>query len=239
MNDWFRVRSVLDRIVAGVAAVLLSPVVAVLAVLIRRHDGGPAFVRVERMGKDYRPFMMWKLRSMRADGPDGRAVGPALTAQHDDRITPIGRRLRSFHLDELPQLLNVVKGDMLLLGPRPETPEFVDADEPQWKRILQIPPGIAGPTQLVVSDWERHVIADDPDGSAYASVILPVKLRIDEWYLDGCSFVRDAEVAVALLKRFLPGSQATRMRKHIYRDLPDVALAVKGGPAEWDATQDR
>ncbi|MDH4076715.1 MAG: sugar transferase [Acidimicrobiia bacterium] len=222
MSSWLRVRVVLDRLVAVVAMLVLAPVVAVLAILVKRHDGGPAFIWVERVGRDFEPFMMLKLRSMRADMPDGRARGPALTAKADERITPVGRRLRSYHLDEIPQLVNVARGDMLLLGPRPEAPEYVDEGEPRWKAVLRVPPGIAGPTQLVVSDWERHLIAADPDGSAYHDVVLPVKLAIDEWYVETMSFARDLEVAVALLKRFLPGNQPTRMRYRVSREVPEA-----------------
>jgi lipopolysaccharide/colanic/teichoic acid biosynthesis glycosyltransferase len=216
-------RLVIDRVVAMVALVVLAPLVAVFALFVRGHDGGPAFVRVERVGRGFEPFMMWKLRSMRADLPDGRASGTSLTAENDQRITPIGRRLRSYHLDEIPQLVNVARGEMLLLGPRPEAPEYVDADDDRWRALLQVPPGIAGPTQLVVSDWERRLIASDPDGPAYRDVVLPVKLAIDRWYVQTMSFRRDLEVAVALAKRFLPGSQASRMRRRVVSEVPEAA----------------
>ena len=222
MTPWVRLRFVLDRVVAAVGVVVLAPVVGVFAVMVKRHDGGPAFVRVERVGRDFEPFMMWKLRSMRADRPDGRASGTALTAENDERITPIGRRLRSYHLDEIPQLVNVARGEMLLLGPRPETPEYVDADDVRWRMLLRVPPGIAGPTQLVVSDWERRLIAADPEGSVYRDVVLPVKLAIDQWYVETMSFSRDLEVAVALAKRFLPGSQASRMRRREVSEVPEA-----------------
>jgi lipopolysaccharide/colanic/teichoic acid biosynthesis glycosyltransferase len=211
--------------------VALGPVVAVLAVLVKRHDGGPAFVRVERVGRDFKPFMMLKLRSMRADLPDGRAAGTALTAQNDERITPIGRRLRSYHLDEIPQLVNVARGEMLLLGPRPEAPEYVDNNDLRWKRLLQVPPGIAGPTQLVVSDWERHLIAADPDGPAYRDVVLPAKLAIDQWYVESMSFTRDLGVAMALLKRLLCGDEATRMRQRVAREVPGAARVGELAPS--------
>jgi lipopolysaccharide/colanic/teichoic acid biosynthesis glycosyltransferase len=111
---------------------------------------------------------------------------------------------------------------MLLLGPRPETPEYVDADDVRWRMLEQVPPGIAGPTQLVVSDWERRLIAADPDGSAYCDVVLPVKLAIDQWYVDTMSFRRDLDVAIALAKRFLPGSQASRMRRRVVSEVPEA-----------------
>jgi len=211
---------VVDRVIAVAAMIMLAPVVVVLAALVKCHDRGPAFVRVERVGRNFESFMMWKLRTMRADLPNGRAIGTPLTADNDGRITPIGRRLRSSHLDELPQLLNVARGDMLLLGPRPETPEFVDNDDARWQAVLRVPPGIAGPTQLVAGDWERHLIADDPGGDAYAGVVLPVKLAIDQWYVESASIVGDLEVIAALATLFLPGETAARLRRRIAREVP-------------------
>jgi len=219
---------VIDRVVAVAAIVVLAPAVVVLAVLVKRHDRGPAFVRVERVGRNFEPFMMWKLRTMRADLPNGRAAGTPLTAEHDDRITPIGRRLRSSHLDELPQLLNVARGEMLLLGPRPETPEFVDHDDERWHAVLRVPSGIAGPTQLVAGDWERHLIADDPAGRAYVEVVLPVKLAIDQWYVERASLVRDLEVVAALATLLLPGHTAARLRRRIAREVPAAVFVVQG-----------
>ncbi len=226
-DHWWRIRCVVDRLVAVVAGILLAPVVAVLAVLVKREDGGPAFIQVERMGEGFRPFGMWKLRTMRANRPDGRASGPVLTAEHDDRITDVGRRLRSYHLDEIPQLLNVARGEMVLIGPRPETPEYVEETSAQWVRLLRVPPGIAGPTQLIVSDWERKLLADHPANGVYPQEILPVKLAIDEWYLDTTSPKRDLEVGVALIKRFVPGSQATRMRGRVRSEVPATTDAMR------------
>lgn len=223
---WLRIRLVADRVVAALALVVLSPVIAVIAAAIRILDGPPAFVRVTRMGRGFQPFEMWKLRSMRPTQENGRAGGAPLTAENDDRVTPIGRRLRAYHLDELPQLWNVAKGEMLLLGPRPETPEYVDPEDPRWQTLMQVPPGIAGPTQLVVSEWERRMLADNPMNGVYPNKVLPVKLAIDEWYVETSSPTRDAEVSVALVKRFLPGSQATRMRKRIYSEVP-ISLTVR------------
>lgn len=213
----------LDRVVAVVALVPLSPVLAVLALLVRRHDGGPALIAVPRTGRHGRPIRMWKLRSMRSLSPDGLAGGMPLTTEHDDRITPIGRRLRAYHLDEIPQLYNVVRGDMCLLGPRPEAPEFVDPSDPRWRSVLRSPPGIAGPTQLIVNDWERERITAAPDGAVYVEEVLPVKLAIDEWYVRRSSPRLDALVVVTLVRRFLPGSGSYTLRKRVRREVPEVS----------------
>ena len=224
MNRWLRARLVGDRVVAAVAGIILAPIMAVFGMLIRRGDGGPALISVPRVGRDGRLFRMWKLRSMRADGPDGRAHGPNLTHELDDRITPIGRTMRAYHLDELPQLYNVIRGEMLLLGPRPESPEFVDLDDPLWRSLLVIPPGIAGPTQVIVGDWERTLIDHADDHSIYRTKVLPVKLAIDEWYLENCSIVTDALVALTLFRRFLPGTESTTLKGRVFAAVPEAGV---------------
>ena len=223
---WLRRRVVIDRLLAAIAAVLTAPLVAVLALVIRREDGGPPLIRVPRTGRGGKSFGMWKLRSMRATAADGLAAGSNLTnGADDDRITAIGRRLRSYHLDELPQLWNVAAGEMSLLGPRPETPEFVNLREDRWREVLSVPPGIAGPTQLIVSDWEREVISASPDSGGYRNAVLPSKLAIDRWYLEAASPATDLLVAVTLLRRFLPGTEAWTLRHRVFADVAAAAPA--------------
>jgi lipopolysaccharide/colanic/teichoic acid biosynthesis glycosyltransferase len=223
MSPFLSARLVVDRAVAALLLLLSAPVLAVLGVLVRRHDGGPALIAVPRIGRDGREIPMWKLRSMRAETSDGRATGVALTRAGDDRITPIGRRLRALHLDELPQLLNVVRGEMALLGPRPEAPEFVDPDDPTWRAVLAAPPGIAGPTQLVVGDWEVDVISAAPDGTAYRDEVLPVKLAIDRWYVERATPVVDLLVVVGVLQR-VTGRVPTGLLRRVRAEVPEAAV---------------
>lgn len=221
MSRYLQVRMVLDRLVAAVGLVALSPVIGVLGWLVHRHDGGPAFITVERVGRHGRPMRMWKLRSMRAESADGRATGVSLTSAGDDRITPIGAKLRAGHLDELPQLFNVVRGEMTLLGPRPEAPEYVDATDDDWRAVLAAPPGIAGPTQLAVGDWERDIITAAPDGSAYERDVVPVKVAIDRWYVEQASPGIDALVVVSLARR-LAGRPVGALLERIRAGVPDA-----------------
>ena len=221
MSRYLRVRMVLDRLVAAVGLVVLSPVIGVLGWLVHRHDGGPAFITVERVGRHGRPMRMWKLRSMRAESADGRATGVSLTSAGDDRITPIGAKLRAGHLDELPQLFNVARGEMALLGPRPEAPEYVDATNDDWRAVLAAPPGIAGPTQLAVGDWERDIITAAPDGSAYERDVVPVKVAIDRWYVEQASPGIDALVVVGLARR-LAGRPVGALLERIRAGVPDA-----------------
>jgi lipopolysaccharide/colanic/teichoic acid biosynthesis glycosyltransferase len=227
MSAWLRVRLVLDRVIAGVLLACASPVIAFAAVLIRRHDGGPSLIAVSRMGRNGIPIRMWKLRSMRSEAPDGTATGGALTTADDERVTPIGARLRARHLDELPQLYNVVRGEMCLFGPRPEAPEFVDLDDPLWQIVLRAPPGIAGPTQLIVGDWERESITRDPSGAAYVDNVLPVKLAIDAWYVQQASPRFDLHVAASLLRRLGPGTMPDNLRERVRAEVPEVDHVIR------------
>jgi hypothetical protein len=169
---------------------------------------------------------MRKIRTMRADTPSGHATGAQLTTADDDRITRVGGRLRSYHIDELAQLVNVAKGDMLLLGPRPEAPEYVDMDNPDWQHVLSVPPGMAGPTQVIVNDWERHIITTSPDGSGYEDIVLPVKLAIDRWYLRTCSPLTDVLVAITLVRRFVPGTGSWTLKQRVLRAVPQAHVAI-------------
>lgn len=224
MTWWLRARLVLDRLLGVIGSILLAPVIGALALLVRREDGGPGLITVARIGRHGRPFRMWKVRSMRVTQDDGGAGGPALTTLDDQRITAIGRRLRAYHLDELPQLINVARGEMLLLGPRPEAPEFVDPEDARWQHILSCPPGIAGPTQVIVNDWERDVIARSGSDAGYCDEVLPVKLAIDGWYLGRCSPITDALVAITLARRFLPGTESTTLKKRVFAAVPEAAV---------------
>lgn len=213
MSSYLRLRIAFDRLAAAVLLAMAAPLIGVVGWLIHRHDGGPALIAVDRVGRGGRTIRMWKLRSMRPDTADGRATGVNLTSGDDDRITPIGRRIRSAHLDELPQLLNVVRGEMALLGPRPEAPEFVDTTDPAWQAVLEAPPGIAGPTQLAVGDWERDVITAAPDGSAYEHDVVPVKVAIDRWYVERATPMLDVAVVVGLLQHLLGATPEPLLRR--------------------------
>lgn len=225
MNPYLRVRIAVDRLIAAVALLFAAPLVAILGWLVHRGDGGPAFITVERIGRHGRPIRMWKLRSMRAETTDGRATGVNLTRSDDDRITPIGRRLRTAHLDELPQLYNVVRGEMSILGPRPEAPDFVDLSDPGWQAVLDAPPGIAGPTQIAVGDWERNIITAAPDGSAYERDVVPVKVAIDRWYIEHASPAVDILVVVGLIQR-MAGATAGPLLRRIRSGVPDAAAVL-------------
>lgn len=233
VSRWLRGRLLVDRLLAAILAVLTAPVVAVLAVLIRRQDGHAALIRVPRVGRGGRVFGMWKLRSMRVETADGRAGGASLTGSADERITPLGRKLRALHADELPQLYNVAMGQMCLLGPRPEAPDFVDHDA-LWAEVLAAPPGIAGPTQLIVGEWERTQIDADRDGTAYRQVVVPVKAAIDRWYVQTASPRTDLLVVTSLI-RHLAGRDFPALRRVVGRAVPESAAPLQHLESAADA----
>ncbi len=163
---------------------LSAPVLLTAALTIKLSSLGPVFYRQERVGMSGRLFRIWKLRTMQTTPGTAGVDGPLVTAQDDTRITPVGRCLRSWKLDELPQLFNVICGDMSLVGPRPQVPRFVDRFDPGRREIvLSIRPGITGPTALYFRH-EEYLLAGHADREqVYFARILPVKLRMDVDYV--------------------------------------------------------
>jgi lipopolysaccharide/colanic/teichoic acid biosynthesis glycosyltransferase len=147
---YFRWKAVLDRVFAVLLLIPGLPLIALLVLVVRLTSRGPGMYRQARVGRDGCTFKIYKIRTMRHDAES--ATGPVWTqTTHDPRITPIGRALRRFHLDEVPQLLNVVKGEMSMIGPRPERPEFVRVlaeSIPGYRSRLAVRPGVTGLAQL-------------------------------------------------------------------------------------------
>ena len=181
-----------DLLLAAAGLLLLSPLLLAIAVAIRLDTPGPALFRQQRVGRGGRPFRIHKFRTMVADAP---ARGPGLTIGDDARITRAGRFLRAKRLDELPQLIDVLRGDMSLVGPRPELPRYV-AHYPAAlrERVLAVRPGITDPSSLAYLDEaERLAAAADPERE-YVEVILPAKLAAAADYADRASLVTDLGV---------------------------------------------
>ena len=177
-----------DLVVSITLFTVLLPLMMVLALAITLQSPGPVLYRSRRVGVGGREFAMLKFRKMRRD-----ATGPPLTSQNDDRLTRIGALLRGTKLDELPQLWNVIRGDMSLVGPRPEDPTFVALYPEEFTVILSTRPGITGLSQLAFAN--EASILERPDlAGRYADRLLPLKMRLDQLYIARRSTLLDAKI---------------------------------------------
>jgi lipopolysaccharide/colanic/teichoic acid biosynthesis glycosyltransferase len=182
-------RRVCDVACALAGLLILSPVLVTIALLVLLRDGPPVLFHQTRVGRCGRPFRIWKFRTMR-QGEGGIRV----TAAGDRRVTRIGAWLRRLKLDELPQLFNVLKGDMSLIGPRPEVPEYVDFESPTWQAVLQVRPGITDPATLLYRDEEALLAASGDVEGSYRQRVLPEKLAANLDYLNRRSFRKDVKL---------------------------------------------
>jgi lipopolysaccharide/colanic/teichoic acid biosynthesis glycosyltransferase len=198
-----------DIVAAAAALIVLSPVLAGIAAIIKRTSPGPVFYRGVRVGRGGRPFRMLKFRTMVVDAD--RVGGPS-TAGDDPRVTRIGRSLRKWKLDELPQFVNVLAGDMSLVGPRPEVQQYVDMYSDEEQIILSVRPGLTDWASLWNPD-EGAVLAGSPDPErTYLEKIRPAKIRWQLEYVRRRSFLVDltilARTAAAILLRRPPAALA-------------------------------
>jgi FlaA1/EpsC-like NDP-sugar epimerase/lipopolysaccharide/colanic/teichoic acid biosynthesis glycosyltransferase len=169
----------LDLVAAGLGLLLLAPLFLVIALAVRLSSPGPVFYRAERAGRGGRPFKLYKFRSM---VQDAARRGPGITVKGDARVTRVGRVLRRSKLDELPQLLNVLRGEMSLVGPRPEDPRYLAWYTPEQRQILAVRPGITSAASLHYREEDLLLAGDDPE-TVYRERILPHKLALELAYL--------------------------------------------------------
>ena len=187
----------MDVIVAALALAVLAIPLGVIALLVVLDSPGPVFYRADRVGYRGRPLRMLKFRKMRDD-----ATGGALTLAEDERLTRLGKWLARTKLDELPQLWHVLRGEMSLVGPRPESPSFVAHFPDEYAVILQVRPGLTGFTQLAFA--REGAILDPADPQAhYLSGLLPQKVALDELYASRPSVRRDVGIIVATVLTLL------------------------------------
>ena len=205
----------LDVLLASIGLLLTAPLLVVLAILVRVTSPGPAWYRATRVGRQGRLFGLWKLRTLAPS-----ASGPAITVAHDRRITPLGGLLRRTHLDELPQLWNVLRGEMALVGPRPEDPLFVDEGDPRWTEVLALRPGLTGPTQLRFAAIERRQLRGIDAERVYREHLLPQKLARDVEYVRNRTLAYDLKVLVrtgwSLIRSVASRRSATRTGDRIH-----------------------
>jgi lipopolysaccharide/colanic/teichoic acid biosynthesis glycosyltransferase len=181
----------LDVLVAGTGLLLMSPVLFVAAIAVRITSPGPVLFWQERIGRGGRPFSILKFRTM---VQNAATIGGPITFGNDPRVTPVGRLLRKTKLDELPQLLNVLKGDMSLVGPRPEVRRYVEMFHEDYGAILQVRPGMTDLASIKYRD-EQAILgsAADPE-QEYVHVVLPEKIRLAKEYVARQSFWLDLRI---------------------------------------------
>jgi lipopolysaccharide/colanic/teichoic acid biosynthesis glycosyltransferase len=185
-----------------VALVLLVPVLLGIAVAVKLDSPGPVLYRQQRVSRGGRLFRLLKFRTMVVDAD---RLAPNVSATGDPRVTRVGRLLRRSYLDELPQLFNVLVGDMSLVGPRPETPEFVALFTPDERRVLTVRPGLAGPSTLAFMDEAELLAAADDPVAFYTTTVLHDRVQADLAYLERCSLGYDIRLlcsqVLAILRR--------------------------------------
>lgn len=183
------IKRIFDIIVSLVGLLLVSPILLIISILIKLTMPGPVFFRQQRTGRYGKLFMIVKFRSMvvNEDSNTTSVLG-------DNRITPLGAILRKYKLDELPELWNVLKGDMSLVGPRPDVPEFTDRLKGKEMDILQLRPGITGPATLKYSNEERLLAEVDNPQEYTDEIIWPDKVRMNLDYYNNRSLVKDIQI---------------------------------------------
>lgn len=198
---------------AALLLLLVAPLLALASVLIALTMGFPVLFRQQRMGRAGRPFTLYKLRTMRPS-----SGGPQVTAGDDNRMTWVGRWLRKSKVDELPELWNILKGDMSFVGPRPEVPGYVDLSNPLWVQVLQAKPGLTDPVTTRLRN-EEDLLAEVPGSREefYQNILQPYKLRGYVSYLRARSWSSDLAVlgktGVAIL---FPGSVPPPRRDELF-----------------------
>lgn len=185
-----------DVMVSGIGLLALSPLLLAIGLAVRLTSPGPALYKAKRVGRDGELFTLYKFRSMVADADK---QGPGVTTAGDSRVTPVGRILRRTKLDELPQLFNVLRGDMSLVGPRPEDPRYVALYTPEQRAVLRVRPGITSPASVHYRDEERILQGENWE-TQYMTQVLPAKLALDLEYAQQANLLTDLKIILQTAK---------------------------------------
>ena len=207
-----------DLVIAALALAVLLPLLLLVALLVVLDSPGPVFYRAERTGFRGRPLRMLKFRKMHSN-----ARGAALTVAGDGRLTRLGAWLVRTKLDELPQLWHVLRGDMSLVGPRPESPSYVDRVGRDYLEILEVRPGLTGYTQLAFAEEPWILDQDDPQGH-YLNALLPQKVALDRLYASRFGTRRDFKILIATIATLV-------LRQPVAVNRTTGALTVRRRPA--------
>jgi lipopolysaccharide/colanic/teichoic acid biosynthesis glycosyltransferase len=211
------IKRAFDILLSFIGLCVLLPVFAVVALLIKLDSKGPVFYRQIRVGRDGKPFQILKFRTMKNLK---HWTGTPLSPRNDPRVTTIGAVLRRLKVNEFPQLINVIRGDMSFIGPRPEVPEFVEYYTDEQKRVLAVRPGIVGPSQILMRN-EEELFENGVDPKVfYVQNILPEKLRIDLEYVENSSFLGDVQYLAKGVIITIAGAITSR---HLFENAEQIA----------------
>ena len=196
-------KRVFDFVMAAAGLIVLSPVLLLVAILIKLDSHGPVLFKQKRIGRNFQPFLIYKFRTMHA----GAHMTSPLTIGADPRITRTGKYLRASKIDELPQLINVLKGEMSLVGPRPELPRYVELFRPDYEKILTVRPGLTDLASLKYSD-EASILGQSANPEReYVSQLLPDKIRLAKEYIEHSSFLFDTKLIFETIVKILGNHQ--------------------------------
>jgi lipopolysaccharide/colanic/teichoic acid biosynthesis glycosyltransferase len=196
---------VLDLLITGTAFVLVLPLFAILAILIMTTSPGPIIFKQQRVGQGGTPFTLLKFRTMRTG-----TTGPNVTTNNDDRLTPIGKLLRLAGLDELPQLINILKGEMTLVGPRPETLDLATRYPEGCNTVFHHRPGLTGPAAIRLRDRDELRGSTQDLEDYYLQVVVPAKVAVDLDYLTAPTLLRTLGVIAETILYILTGGRTHR-----------------------------
>jgi len=188
-------KRIFDVVLATFGLIVLSPFLLIIAIWIKLSSKGSLFYMQKRVGLNFKEFDIYKFRSMVVN-----AEGPSVTSVDDPRITKVGKFLRRTKIDELPQLLNVMKSDMSLVGPRPEVMKFVEQKKDEYKKVLRVRPGITDNAAIAFRNEESMLRQYEDKEKAYVDIILPQKMKFYNNYADNISFMNDIKLILQTLK---------------------------------------
>ena len=200
----------LDILAAAAGLIILWPVFGLVACCIKLTSRGPVLYRQVRIGKDGRPFQILKFRSMRMQ-PSTEDL--KITVAGDSRVTPVGKFIRRYKVDELPQLWNVIRGHMSLVGPRPEVPLYIEEYTPEQRTVLSVRPGITDPASLAYRHEEGILAGQDDPEQFYRKKILPDKLALNRAYLEEITLQNDIRIIVKTISSSFLLVEKTRAQR--------------------------
>jgi len=182
------IKRIFDFCTSFIGLVLLSPILVIIAVLIKLDSPGQVFFKQKRVGLKGKDFLIYKFRTMIVDA---EKYGKQITVGGDSRITKVGAFIRKYKIDELPQLINVVKGEMSLVGPRPEVPRYVELYTEEQRRVLDVRPGITDIASIKYMDENDLLASAENPEEYYINVIMPDKLRLNLEYIRNSNLIND------------------------------------------------